>query len=171
MCMCVCMCVYGCVYVCVCVCMCVCVCVCVCMCVYVWVYVCVYVCVCVSVWYVCVSLCVCVCVLVRPCFCLVCDCVYIVFICSNGINNTGTDLIPEIDTHWHICFWHNILLNHPLSNFLLPQLTPSCSKLVCLYNPIKVIDNNKDTSLLRYGINYCRKKFYDTGPYILGRMV
>ncbi len=27
----------------------------------------------------------------------------------------------------------------------------------------KVIDNNKDTSLVHYGIYYGRKKFYDTG--------
>jgi hypothetical protein len=30
--------------------------------------------------------------------------------------------------------------------------------------PAKVIDNNKDTSLIYYGIDYARKRFYDTGP-------
>ncbi len=28
----------------------------------------------------------------------------------------------------------------------------------------KVTDNNKDISLLNYGISYSRKKFNDTGP-------
>jgi len=30
--------------------------------------------------------------------------------------------------------------------------------------PAKVIDNSKDTSLIYYGIDYARKKFYDTSP-------
>ncbi len=34
---------------------------------------------------------------------------------------------------------------------------------MCLSKPVKVADNNKDTSLLLYGIYYCRKKLYDTG--------
>jgi len=30
--------------------------------------------------------------------------------------------------------------------------------------PAKVIDNSKDTSLIYCGIDYARKKFYDTSP-------
>jgi hypothetical protein len=29
-----------------------------------------------------------------------------------------------------------------------------------------VTDNSKHSSLLQYGNNYCRKKFYSTGPWI-----
>ncbi len=42
----------------------------------------------------------------------------------------------------------------------------TCGKLVCLFNPEKVTDDNKRTSLLllRYGIYYSRKKSHDKGP-------
>ncbi len=39
-----------------------------------------------------------------------------------------------------------------------------CSKLVRLSKAVEVTDNYKDTSLLRYGTNYGRNKFYGTGP-------
>ncbi len=38
------------------------------------------------------------------------------------------------------------------------------SKLVELYKLIKLSGDNKDTSLLQYGIYYSRKKYHDTGP-------
>jgi hypothetical protein len=31
---------------------------------------------------------------------------------------------------------------------------------------VKVIRSGKRSSLLRYGNNYCRKKFYSTGPWV-----
>jgi hypothetical protein len=34
---------------------------------------------------------------------------------------------------------------------------------MCLSKPVKVADDNKDSSLLLYRIYYCRKKLYDTG--------
>ncbi len=38
---------------------------------------------------------------------------------------------------------------------------------MCSLKPEKVTDNSKGTSLLHYGINYGRKKFYDTGSGVV----
>jgi hypothetical protein len=39
-----------------------------------------------------------------------------------------------------------------------PAIIPLRSKLVYLYKPVKVPDNNNDTSLLRYGIHYSHER-------------
>jgi hypothetical protein len=44
-------------------------------------------------------------------------------------------------------------------------------KLVCVLKQVKMIDNSKGTILLHRRINYGRKEFKDTGPWIVSTKI